>query len=427
MKIAIITNLYKPYVRGGAEVVADQIVEGLRERGHTVTVITTQPFYGFKSLWPKSLKQVYRFYPLNIFYYLNDYKYPVWIRFLWHILDVFNLHSYWVVKRILKKEKPEAVFTHNLKGIGYLIPLAVKHSKIKHIHTLHDVQLAVPSGLIIHGEAPSWQNQSWLVKLYEKINRFLFQSIQVIISPSFYLRDFYKTKKFFPKAQYIILRNPITPRRILKNKGGTWSQLNFGYLGQIEAHKGVHLLLEVFTEYLSQLEPFFDHSLHIAGSGTLLETLKNVYQSEPRIIFYGKIPNETLENFFSKIDVLIFPSLCYENAPAVIAESLSFGVPIIASDIGGAGELIKHGVNGWLFEPNNRQDLLEKLNYVKTHLNELELMKNRAAETVKDYDIANYITALENLALTRGKRSLDMSVIPDKPRCISGRDRESHR
>ncbi|MGV9206416.1 MAG: glycosyltransferase, partial [Promethearchaeia archaeon] len=71
------------------------------------------------------------------------------------------------------------------------------------------------------------------------------------------------------------------------------------------------------------------------------------------------------------IDVLIVPSLWFENSPLVIHEGIEANIPIITSDLGGMAELVKHGKNGLLFEPRNPDDLHRKM---KRFIHEPELL-----------------------------------------------------
>ena len=84
MKIGIITNLYPPLIKGGAEIVAAMQAEGLKEALHHVFVITSKPYsyLGQKSWQIKEEVDnisVYRFFPGNIYYYLRAYKFPGFI------------------------------------------------------------------------------------------------------------------------------------------------------------------------------------------------------------------------------------------------------------------------------------------------------------------------------------------------------------
>jgi len=59
------------------------------------------------------------------------------------------------------------------------------------------------------------------------------------------------------------------------------------------------------------------------------------------------------------LDVLIVPSLCYENTPTVIYEALAHGIPVIVSDQGGMKELVETYRGGWLFPRGDVRALAE--------------------------------------------------------------------
>ncbi len=181
MKIVLISNLYPPYSRGGAEKIVEKTCQLLKNQGYEVRVLSTCPFDGWKSLKLKEKEGARRFYPANLYFPLNDFKYPTFFRVFWHALDMFNIHAYFVVKRFLEKQKPDVVISHNLKGIGYLTPFAVKRAGIRHIHVLHDVQLDIPSGLLFWGKEKDRLNTFWLTRLYSKINKMLFKHIDVVV------------------------------------------------------------------------------------------------------------------------------------------------------------------------------------------------------------------------------------------------------
>ena len=148
MKIGVINSLYKPYSRGGTEVVAENVIAALRQHGYDVFLIT---------LGRKREKMqedgvlTYRIKPKNIFSFIDIPKRGFFSRLVWQILDVFSVSGKLQVKKILEKEKPDVVMTHNIKGIGYLLPGLLRGLKIRHIHYVHDVQLSRPSGLIFYG------------------------------------------------------------------------------------------------------------------------------------------------------------------------------------------------------------------------------------------------------------------------------------
>ena len=66
--------------------------------------------------------------------------------------------------------------------------------------------------------------------------------------------------------------------------------------------------------------------------------------------------------FLAEVDVVIVPSIWYENAPLVIREAFLARRPVITADFGGMREWVRDGVNGLLFQPRNVDDLRQKIN-----------------------------------------------------------------
>ncbi len=385
MKICLINNLYEPYSKGGAEKIVEIMANGLLKLGHQVVIITTKPI-SIKNfnLEIKKISPKFKIYYIPALYY-NLNKLPKSLRFFWHIADTFDIGSYFKIKGILKKEKPNLVITHNLKGIGYLIPLAIRNLKIKHIHILHDVQLALPSGLMIYGKEKELDDV--FVKSYGLICRLLFGSPYLVISPSKWLSNFYQKKGFFKKSLVKVIPNPITSNKI-ENSETKSKQTNetfkFLYVGQIEKSKGIFFLLDTLAK-LSGI----DCKLSIIGDGSLLEELEikaesNFYKNKKdkglkskqcSIEILGKKSHKEVEEKMLKSDCLIVPSLNYENSPTVIYEALLKGLPVIASNLGGISELVE---DKFLFRPKDKDDLISKIKYIvknKPKANELKSIK----------------------------------------------------
>lgn len=387
MKICLIHSLYSPYSRGGAEVVVEIIAKELARQNHEVILITL----GRKDKVEQQGKiKIYRIKPFNIFSFLDITKKPIWLRLFWHPLDVFNLSSYSKVKKILASEKPQVVMTHNLKGLGYLIPKAIRQSDVAHIHTLHDVQLARPSGIIFFN-----QKKPFLIidKVYERFTRKLFGSPQHVISPSKWLMDYYTKRGFFYNSQKIILQNPVVFKKIKPiTQEKTDGKVHLLFVGQIEKFKGILFLIKVLKNI-----PQTNWHLTIVGSGKSEHEVKDLIVGDDRFEFVGRVPQENLSDYFRQADLSIVPSLVYENSPKVIDESLVANVPVIAADIGGVSEMVKDNYNGFTFAAGNEKNLAEVLEYFLNHPEKIEDLKKNCFVSVRDYSVGNYIKKLLSL------------------------------
>ncbi|GAH67801.1 unnamed protein product, partial [marine sediment metagenome] len=118
---------------------------------------------------------------------------------------------------------------------------------------------------------------------------------------------------------------------------------------------------------------------------------------DKRIKFYGFLQHQQLKELYKKANLLIVPSICYDNSPTVIYESFSFGVPVIGSRIGGIPELVKEGYNGFLFEAGNVEELGSVIKKLTTNTSQLRRLSEGAFESTKKYDINEHIKKLEKL------------------------------
>jgi glycosyltransferase involved in cell wall biosynthesis len=82
---------------------------------------------------------------------------------------------------------------------------------------------------------------------------------------------------------------------------------------------------------------------------------------DPRIRFAGAFAGERLDEVLAGLDLLVVPSIWYENTPFVVLEAFAAGVPVVASELGGLTELVQPGRQGWLFPAGDARALAELL------------------------------------------------------------------
>jgi glycosyltransferase involved in cell wall biosynthesis len=386
MKIIIINNLYSPWVRGGAEKIVERAAAGLEKFGHEVFIIATAPL---ESRTDRA------YYLPSIFYNLE--KYPFWQRFFWHFWDVFNFSNAKKIGLILAEKKPELVITHNIQGVGYPLFRLLRKMKIRHFHTLHDVQLLHPSGLLFFGREK--KADSLPAKIYQLILRRLIGSPELVISPSQWLLDEHLKRGFFPKAKKEILPNYFFQE--ISAVDSNFSGVEFSappapfkilYVGQIEEHKGVELLLESFLEFLQNNKEAAAELL-VAGGGSRLEEIRRISLDCQAIKILGRKSEGEVEELMLKADCLVVPSLCYENSPTVIYEAIRAGLPVLASEIGGIPELIG-AAGGLLFAPGSKNDLAQKIAEVFSSPEKIKEIKIKE----RLYRPADYVLKLADLA-----------------------------
>jgi glycosyltransferase involved in cell wall biosynthesis len=200
------------------------------------------------------------------------------------------------------------------------------------------------------------QVQARVAFLRETLNR-----VDAIISPSRFLRR-------------VFIEVGIAPERIVFSRQGRdfpnlapdllekrpAAYLRIGYLGQIAPHKGVHILFEAIRQL-----PGLTLEVIAYGDATRFpgytERLRRMARRDPRVRLAGVYRRTDVSRVVQGLDVIVVPSVCYENSPNVILEAFAHLTPVIVSDLGGMAELVEDGVNGLRFTPGDASSLAAKV------------------------------------------------------------------
>jgi len=140
---------------------------------------------------------------------------------------------------------------------------------------------------------------------------------------------------------------------------------HFGFIGFFIPSKGVRVVVDAF-----RLLEGDDVALHLFGDFPSKvnkmerrygEVVLKAARGDKRIVLEGTFLPEDIAKIYRKFDVLIVPSLWFENAPLVVKYAMLAQIPVIASNLGTLPELISHGVNGYLFPPGDEKCLASLL------------------------------------------------------------------
>ncbi len=137
--------------------------------------------------------------------------------------------------------------------------------------------------------------------------------------------------------------------------------LRVGFIGTISPHKGCDLLVRAFRKLPENLGATLAVYGNLERFENFTRELRNLARDDERINFAGPFQRERVGEVLSGLDVLVVPSRWYENQPGVILEAFAAGIPVVATNLGGMSEFVRHGENGLLFELDDDEDLARQL------------------------------------------------------------------
>jgi len=191
---------------------------------------------------------------------------------------------------------------------------------------------------------------------------------------------------------------------------GMKKELSIGFVGTLHYHKGAHVLCEairllpkdipVLAKIYGSQELFPDYVKH----------LRKIAGEDSRIYFCGTFSPDMIHDVFVDMDLLIVPSLWYENTPLVICSAQAARVPVVATDVGGISEVITDGENGLLFERGNAVQLAR---IIERLCRNRQTVKQLSENALTPPSVVSYADRLEQIYLDVAKRdSEDNNMIP---------------
>jgi glycosyltransferase involved in cell wall biosynthesis len=152
-------------------------------------------------------------------------------------------------------------------------------------------------------------------------------------------------------------------------------KLRLAFIGTLNHTKGAHIAIEAVRRLPGrqsiELTIYGDTEANVQ----YFARLKRIAGSDRRIKFAGTFPNERIGEIFSKIDLLIVPSLWYENTPLVLYSAFAAKTPVAVSDVGSLADAVRHGENGLVFKMGNSEDLARQIQDVLDDRSLLEKLR----------------------------------------------------
>ncbi len=235
-----------------------------------------------------------------------------------------------------------------------------------------------------------YENSNAFVK---KQIRYFINNVDCLICLSVQWKTFF-TENFNPKRIEIIaniIDYPVVYKSIPKEK-----ELVFLFLGYIHKQKGIFDLLELIADNKEKYSGKI--KIVIGGNGEVekLRRLITENQLSPIVEFVGWVTKDEKANWLKKTDVYILPSY-YEGLPISILEAMSYGHPIISTNVGGIPEIVKTNKNGILITPGNFNEIEEAIDFFVNKPEQIKVFGQVSKQLVKKHLPNSVISELVNI------------------------------
>jgi glycosyltransferase involved in cell wall biosynthesis len=175
-----------------------------------------------------------------------------------------------------------------------------------------------------------------------------------------WVRYTFPTKRWEEKMVYIPnFAEPITDEVFFNKIKGLQYFKNVIIARRFESHRGFPLIVNI----IDKVAPIYSgHNFLFAGDGKFLENVENICSKHPNV-FVEKLDYEVLQSRYSQYGISIIPTLWSEGTSLSCVEALSNGMAVVATTVGGLGNLIIPEYNGLLVQPEENGILfgLERL------------------------------------------------------------------
>jgi len=288
----------------------------------------------------------------------------------------FSILSFFKILSFIKKNKIEIIHSHG-KGGGVYSRLLKIFSFKKVIHTFH--------GLHINDYSPVFK------KIYLFIERVFSLLTNKVISVSESEKREILRYKIVKQDKIVVIKNGVKVNeknhylsKIMNEKFIILNVNRFNY------QKNPELVLKIGERLKSDYEIEFE--ILVLGNGDDYNKIEEEINKKglgDNIKLLGNV--EDIENYYKRADCFVSTSR-WEGLSLAVLEAMSFGIPVIATNVVGNMDLIKHKHNGFLFELDKTNDACKYMEMIYKDKDLRKRISENAFNTVKnEYNLENMV------------------------------------
>lgn len=375
-------DTFSPDVNGAARF-AERLAAGLVERGHEVHVVA--PGQRWRRTQPGT--EIIEGQPMTV------HRLPAlrwlphdWLRF---VLPWRARHH---VRRVLERVTPDVIHIQSHIIIGRALAAEGSKRHIPIIATNH----VMPENVLDFTLLPERMKRLFVRWGWHDADRVLAHA-SAVTTPTRRAADFLerntKRREVLPVScglRASVYTADLTPR----------TEHSLVFVGRATLEKEIDVIIRA----VARLDPSLNATFTVVGDGDQRKNLEKLAEDlgvSDRVIFTGRVDDETLRGHLTRSSVFVIASIAELQSIATM-EAMASGLPILAANAMALPHLVQHGGNGYLFQPGNDRELADRLTQVFS-LDEAAYlaMQEASLEAVKMHDLDRTLDTFE--ALYRGE------------------------
>ena len=304
------------------------------------------------------------------------------------LATVITCHDFWALCSRVQMIRPGGAICPSNMGSGCF--LCIKEKGLEHVERAKKLDQTLGAGKVLGALAskfadwvPSWGSagngggeagagakrraQEYRdLRAREQAVPAAYAAADLRISPGRFLREMLLQSGHFDPHTFLYSENGMRTDhvRALEKRPDPDGRVRFGFVGSLVWYKGGETMIKAMVQ-LAERSSTPQATLAVWGSfdpesDEHHRELERLAQGAG-VEFKGRFDNERLAEVYAEIDVLIVPSVWYENAPVTIREAFLTGTPVVTSNLGGMAESVRDGIDGLHFAVGDDTDLARVL------------------------------------------------------------------
>lgn len=304
------------YVNGGVATYIRTLIDGLQDYYDIENYLVMSEYKSQKE-WGNI--------PKKVFYY----------KYKRNLANIFSAIKQ--IHEVIEKVNPDIIHVHSTwAGLFVRLPYLIKRKKCKIIYTAH-----------------GW---SFIMDISKK-KKFLYATIErtlsMVTNKIINISNFEEKEALnygLDKKKMIVIYNGVKDKNynIEYNLDENNNKIKLLFVGRLDKTKGIDILLNIYNKY-----KFKNLHLYIIGE-SVLDNIE--IKSNDNTTYFGWIDNKDIDKYYKMCDVVIMPSR-WDGFGLVAVEAMRNSKPVIVSNRGALPELIKNGLNGYIFDLDDENSL----------------------------------------------------------------------